>query len=159
MAKPKPVRQDTKEAALARDGALNPHPQTVHDRLFNENPFFDPKDLVQVRYEMVRRHQVDSLPISDVAKAFGVSRPTFYKAQSALADQGLAGLVPQQRGPKDGHKISAEVLAFVDDLKAASPELALPQCISAIAARFGVSVHRRSLERAMTRKKKRLASL
>jgi len=108
---------------------------------------------------MVRRHQVDSLPISDVAKAFGVSRPTFYKAQSALADQGLAGLVPQQRGPKDGHKISAEVLAFVDDLKAAAPDLALPRCISAIAARFGVSVHRRSLERAMTRQKKRLASL
>src|ERR1700676_3371956 len=101
---------------------------------------------------MVRRHQVDSLPISDVADAFGVSRPTFYKAQSALADQGLAGLVPQQRGPKDGHKISAEVLAFVDELKMASPDITLPQCLPAIGVRFGVSVHRRSLERAMMRK-------
>ena len=150
MAKPKPVRQDTKEAALARDGALNPHPQTVHDPLFNENPFFDPKDLVQVRYEMVRRHQVDSLPISDVAKAFGVSRPTFYKAQSALADHGLAGLVPQQRGPKDGHKISAEVLAFVDDAEGGlAGSGAAAVYFGAIAARFGVSVHRRSLERAL----------
>jgi transposase len=154
----KPIRQDTKKAALARDGALNPHPEAVRDRLFNENPFFDPKDLVQVRYEMVRRHRVDSLPISEVADTFGVSRPTFYKAQSTFADQGLAGLVPQQRGPKEGHKISAEVLAFVEDLKTASPDLTLPQCIAAITARFGVSVHRRSLERAMSRKKKHVGA-
>ena len=92
MAKPKPIRQDEKAAALARDGALNPHPEAVRDPLFSGNPFFDPRDLVQVRYEMVRRHQVDSLSISDVADVFGVSRPTFYKAQSALADHGLVGL-------------------------------------------------------------------
>ena len=85
MAKPKPIRQDEKAAALARDGALNPHPEAVRDPLFSGNPFFDPRDLVQVRYEMVRRHQVDGLPISDVADVFGVSRPTFYKAQSALS--------------------------------------------------------------------------
>jgi transposase len=159
MVKPKPIPQSTKEAALVRDGALNPRPEAVRDRLFNENPFFDPKDLVQVRYEMVRRHQVESLPISNVADAFGVSRPTFYKAQSALADQGLPGLLPQQRGPKDGHKISAEVLAFVDELKTASPDLTLQRCLAAISVRFGVSVHRRSLERAMTRQKKWLDTL
>lgn len=159
MAKPKPIRRDAKTAALAHDGALNPHPEAVRDPLFNDNPFFDPRDLVQVRYEMVRRHQVDSLPISDVADVFGVSRPTFYKAQSALADHGLTGLVPQRRGPKDGHKISAEVLAYVDELKVATPDLAMPQCVGAIAMRFGVRVHRRSLERALARKKKRLDSL
>ena len=100
MAKPKPIRQDEKAAALARDGALNPHPEAVRDPLFSGNPFFDPRDLVQVRYEMVRRHQVDSLHISDVADVFGVSRPTFYKAQSALADHGLAGV---ERRAKVGH--------------------------------------------------------
>jgi transposase len=151
---PKPRRQDPKEAALARDGALNPHPDAVRDPLFDDNPFFDPNDLVQVRYEMVRRHQADGLPISDVAAVFGVSRPTFYKAQSALADAGLAGLLPQPRGPKGGHKLSAEVVAFADALKAAAPDLTLAQCVDAIAERFGVSVHRRSVERALARKKK-----
>lgn len=156
MANPKPRRQDPKAEALARDGALNPHPEAVRDPLFAGNPFFDAKDLVQVRYEMVRRHQVDHMPISDVASAFGVSRPTFYKAQSALADHGLAGLVPQQRGPKGGHKISAEVLAYLDQLRATRPDLTVPQCVEAIATRFGVRVHRRSLERAVAPKKKRL---
>ncbi|SJM32648.1 hypothetical protein BQ8482_300019 [Mesorhizobium delmotii] len=57
MAKPKPGRRDPK--ALARDGALNPRPEAARDTLFAGNPFFDARDLVQVRYEMVRRHQAD----------------------------------------------------------------------------------------------------
>jgi transposase len=154
MAKPLPTLRNPKAEALARDGVLNPHPEDVRDPLFNDNPFFDPKDLVQVRYEMVRRHQNDGIAISDVAETFGVSRPTFYKAQGALAGQGLAGLVPRQRGPKGGHKISAEVLSFVDEAKAATPELTSPQVIAMIAERFGRDVHRRSLERALARKKK-----
>lgn len=151
---PKPPRRDPKSQALARNGTLNPNPEAVKDPLFVSNPFFDPKDLVQVRYEMVRRHQADGLAISDVALAFGVSRPTFYKAQSALQTAGLAGLVPKPRGPKDGHKISAEVVAFIVDLKAGDPRISTPQCLAAIEARFGITVHRRSLERALARKKK-----
>ena len=149
-----PPRRDPKSQALARDGALNPHPEAVRDPLFTSNPFFDPKDLVQVRYEMVRRHDAEGISISDVAMSFGVSRPTFYKAQSAVAASGLIGLVPRPRGPKGGHKISAEVVAFVTNLKVEQPELTTPQCIAAIDARFGITVHRRSLERAMARKKK-----
>ena len=117
---------DPKSQALARDGALNPHPEAVHDPLFTANPFFDPKDLVQVRYEMVRRHRSDGVSISEVATAFGVSRPTFYKAQNALAAAGLVGLVPRPRGPKGGHKISDEVVTFVSDLKAGHPEMTTP---------------------------------
>jgi transposase len=150
-------RRDPKSEALAQDGALNPRPEAVRDALFTGNPFFDAKDLVQVRYEMVRRHRVDGLAISDAATTFGVSRPTFYKAQSALQTAGLGGLLPRQRGPKGGHKVSAEVIAFVADLKAATPEPTTSQCLDAIEARFGVKVHRRSLERALARKKKRLS--
>jgi transposase len=152
----KAPRQDPKTQALARDGALNQHPESVRDSSFTSNPFFDPKDLVQVRYEMVRRHCADGLSISEVADAFGVSRPTFYKAQSALADAGLLGLLPRPRGPKGGHKVSAEVVTFVTELKVATPDLTTSQSLSAIEARFGLKVHRRSLERALARKKKRL---
>ncbi|MER8438817.1 hypothetical protein NKH36_13960 [Mesorhizobium sp. M1312] len=49
----------------------------MRDTLFAGNPFFDARDLVQIRYEMVRRHRADRVPISGVASAFGVSRPTF----------------------------------------------------------------------------------
>jgi transposase len=154
MAMPKPTRHDPKAENLARDGVLNPHPDDVRDPLFKDNPFFDPRDLVQVRYEMVRRHQNDGIAITDVAETFAVSRPTFYKAQAGLADQGIAGLVPRQRGPKGGHKISAEVLEFVDEARAATPNVPLTQVLGMLAERFGLDVHRRSLERALARKKK-----
>lgn len=147
-------RRSSKAEAMARDGTLNPRPEVVRDPLFLDNPFFDAGDLVQVRYEMVRRHQVDRIAISDVVRFFGVTRPTFYKAQTALAEHGLAGLIPRQRGPKGGHKLSAEVLSYIDHLKAAQPALTVPQCVDAIAAHFGVKVHRRSLERALAVKKK-----
>src|SRR5438105_8166402 len=115
MAKAK--RRDPKSEALAQDGVLNPNPEGIRDALFAGNPFFDARDLVQVRYEMVRRHQVDGAAISEVATAFGVSRPTFYKAQDALETAGLVGLLPSRRGPKGGHKLSAEVIAFVAERK------------------------------------------
>src|SRR5215469_746970 len=120
------------------------------------NPFFDAKDLVQARYEMVRRHRVDGAAINEASANFGVSRPTFYKAQKALQKAGLPGLLPSQRGPKGGHKISAEVVAFAVELRAVSPELTTSQCLVEIATKFGVKVHRRSLERALARKKKRI---
>ena len=65
MAKAK--KRDPKSEALAQDGVLNPNPEAVRDALFTGNPFFDAKDLVQVRYEMVRRHQVDGVAISEAA--------------------------------------------------------------------------------------------
>jgi transposase len=154
MAKPK--KTDPKREALAKDSLLNPHPETVRDALFASNPFFDPDDLLQVRYEMVRRHKIDGRAISKVAADFGVSRPTFYKAEKAVKSGGLGGLVPAQRGPKGGHKLSEEVTAFAAKLKADSPEMTAAQRIEAIKSRFGIEVHRRSLERALTRKKKRL---
>jgi transposase len=154
MAKAK--KRDPKSEALAQDGVLNPDPAAVRDALFAGNPFFDAKDLVQVRYEMVRRHKADGIAISEAAATFGVTRPTFYKAQNTLQTVGLAGLLPSRRGPKGGHKVSAEVVAFVADLKATSSEITTPQCLDAIEARFGVKVHRRSLERALARKKKRI---
>ena len=151
---PKAPRRDPKKEALARDGALNPRPEAIRDPLFVGNPFFDPDDLLQVRYEMVRRHRVDRVGVSEVAESYGVSRPTFYKSQSALDAGGLSALLPHQRGPKGGHKISADVLAFAAGFKVDHPEATTAQCLDAIGVRFGVKAHRRSLERALARKKK-----
>ena len=78
------------------------------------------------------------------------------QSSERLGRPGPRGLVPRQRGPKGGHKISAEVLAYIDQLRTTRPDLTVPQRVDAIATRFGVRVHRRSLERAMAPKKKPL---
>jgi transposase len=151
----KPKKTDLKMLELKRTGTLNPRAQSVSDTLFKENPFFDPKDLLQVRYEMLRRHTVEGAAIVDVATSFGVSRPTVYQAQSAFQQGGLSGLLPKQRGPKEGHKLSPEILEHVRTLRTAEPASTTAACIKAVQEKFGITVHRRSLERAMASKKKR----
>ena len=145
---------DQKTLALKRTGTLNPHPGSVSDPRFKENPFFDPRDLLQVRYEMLRRHRVEEFSIVDVATQFGVSRPTVYQTQAAFQQAGLSGLVPKRRGPKEGHKLSTEVIEYVRTLRTAQPRLTTVACVQAVQERFGITVHRRSLERALASKKK-----
>jgi len=147
-------KPDHKTLELKRTGTLNPRPDSISDTLFQENPFFDPKDLLQVRYEMLRRHSVEGASIVDVASRFGVSRPTLYQAQTAFQQAGLSGLLPKHRGPKEGHKLSAEVLEYVRTLRADEPGLTTVACVQAVWEKFGIAVHRRSLERALSGKKK-----
>ena len=147
-------KPDQKALELKRTGTLHPHPDSVADALFKENPFFDPRDLLQVRYEMLRRHRVEGVSIVDVAVTFGVSRPTVYQAQAALQQAGLGGLLPKRRGPKQGHKLSVEVIEYVRGLRTAEPRLTTVACIQAVQQKFGITVHRRSLERALGSKKK-----
>src|SRR6058998_478483 len=114
----KPRRPDPKIDALRRQGTLNAHPERVRDALFATSDFFDARDVVQVKYEMVRRVRVDGHPVSRSATAFGVSRPTLYQAQAALARGGLAALVPKRPGPRRSHKLSPEVVDFLHHAQA-----------------------------------------
>jgi transposase len=152
---PKPRKVDAKTAELDRSGTLNPHPEAIVDPLFQNNPFFDPRDLLQTRYEMLRRHRIEGQSIVDATHAFGVSRPTFYHAQTAFAEKGLTGLLPRLRGPKGRHKLSSEVVQHILALKSKDPTITTTHCVQEIQRRFGISVHRRSLERALRSKKKR----
>jgi transposase len=152
MAKPK--KPDRKSLELKRTATLNPRPDSIADPLFKENPFFDPKDLLQVRYEMLRRHRVEGVSVVEVAHQFGVSRPTLYQAQAAFEQAGLSGLLPKPRGPKQGHKITAEIVEYVRMLRAGDPGLSTVAVLRAIKERFDITVHRRSLERALVSKKK-----
>jgi hypothetical protein len=96
---PKLPPDDTKLRSLREQGAVNPRPQAVADDLFAASEFFDPRDLIQVKYEMLRRVEKDGQSVTEAAARFGFSRPSFYQAESALAQRGLAGLIPLKRGP------------------------------------------------------------
>ena len=152
MDKKKPA--DPKEKALQEYGALNTHPVT--DPLFKENDFFDPRDLVQVKYEMLRKVHKDGQPISHVAASFGFSRPSFYKAMNDFKLEGIAGLLPRKRGPQGGHKLTQEVLEFIEEILAMDKYMSIPVLLDEVEKRFGVRVHRRSLERARRRCEKKM---
>ena len=141
--------------ALRQQGCLNPRPEQVADPLFQQHDFFDANDLVQVKYEMLRRVQIDQQPISQAAVAFGFSRPTYYQAELDFQDQGLFGLIPQKRGPRRAHKLTPQVLEYVRQIRSEQPPLGIAQVGAAILERFGVTVHPRSIERALARQEKK----
>jgi transposase len=118
---------------------------------FGSSEFFDPRDLVQVKYEMVRRVRVEGDAVSRSAAAFGFSRPSFYEAVVALDTGGLAGLVPARPGPRRAHKLTDEVVAFARQRLEVDPSLRSVDLVEAITGRFGLRVHPRSVERALAR--------
>ena len=126
-------------------------PFRVVDEAFGASEFFDARDLVQVKYEMVRRVRVDGASVSASAAAFGFSRPSFYQAGAAVDAHGLAGLVPARPGPRGAHKLTGEVVEFARQAREDDPALRSADLAELIAGRFGVSVHPRSVERALAR--------
>lgn len=143
--------EDPKVVALRAERSLNPRPEGVSDERFAASEFLDPRDLVQVKYEMVRRVRVDGDTVARSAREFGFSRPSFYEAAAALDAGGLAGLVPARPGPRRAHKLTDEVVSFARERLAAEPALRSGDLVELIAERFGVRIHRRSIERALAR--------
>lgn len=150
------TKPDPKTERLRLVGMLNPHPEEVQASWFQSGDFFDPRDLIQTKYEMLRHVQVDGASKAEAATLFGMSRPTFYQAEAAFARDGLAGLLPKQRGPKGAHKLTAEVMTLIDQHTQEDAPVRARFLAQEISSRLGLSVHPRSIERAIAARKKKL---
>jgi transposase len=146
---------DPKTEALRARGCLNPHPERVDDAAFAGDDFFDARDVVQVKYEMLRRVRVDGVSVVTSAAAFGFSRPSFYAAQAALERDGLRGLVPEKPGPRRAHKLSEDVVDFLEQKLASGEATGASELVPLVKDRFGRDVHVRSIERALARREKK----
>ena len=146
---------DPKEAALAGARCLNPHPEQVTDPEFLASDFFDARDAVQVKYEMVRKVRAGGAPVTEAAAAFGYSRPAYYAAAAALESSGLDGLVPA--GPGRAAPASSPRRSSPGPRSSWPPIPALrpAQLPDRIEDAFGVRVHPRSVERALARRRER----
>lgn len=152
---PDPFSADPKAEALHEQGSLNSRPEDVRDSLFQENEFFDPRDLVQVKYEMLRRYQSEGASAASASQTFGFSRVTFYQTLKQFRENGIAGLLPKLRGPKGAHKLSQELVVFMEKALAEDPSLRLVMLAERIKTHFNISVHPRSIERALARRQKK----
>lgn len=149
---------DPKRDALHRQRTLNPRPQEVKASLFQDREFFDPRDLVQVKYEMLRQVREEEKSVKETAASFGFSRVAFYQIRRQFEENGMAGLLPQQRGPRGAHKLTGEVMDYVEQSLVQDPSRRAPTLVELVKERFGISVHRRSIERALVRRQKKLQS-
>lgn len=140
--------------ALRASGTLNPHPEKVRAPRFAERDFFDPNDLVQLKYETLRALEVDGQSLSAAAADSGLSRPTVYEAQSNFLAHGMEGLLPKKRGPKNPRKLKPEVREFLEQSLSADPEVKSLELVQKVRQRFGMDVHPRTVEKALKKAKR-----
>jgi transposase len=145
--------QDPKAEALLEEGTLNPAPDRVRDTKFREGDFFDPRDLVQVKYEMLRKVSAEETSISQASEEYGVSRPTFYQAKAGFEQAGVAGLMRKKPGPRGPHKLQGEVLTFLKKQLVTGEPIRARALAQLIQKELGQSVHPRTIERAIREKK------
>jgi transposase len=146
-------RTRSKADALREEGTLNPAPEKVRDPKFRAGDFFEPRDAVQVKYEMLRRVCVEKASVTEASDEYGVSRPTYYQAKADFAEAGIAGLVPKKRGPRGPHKIRSEVLAFLRTRLVPGEPIRARKLARSIREEFGLEVHPRTIERVVSGKK------
>lgn len=151
---PEPI-PPAKRQALQSSGTFNARHGRVRHPLFQGSDFFDPQDLLQLKYESLRAVQKEQYSIARAASEFGLSRPTLYQAQAHFVAQGLEGLLPGKRGPRQAHKLTAEVRQYLEQERSAHPELSARQLASRVRQRFRLKVHPRTLEKALKPKAKR----
>lgn len=142
-----------KTTALLEEGTLNAAPEKVGDPKFQQSEFFDPRDIVQVKYEMLRRVVVEHASVTDTTEEYGVSRPTYYETKATFDTSGIAGLVPKKRGPRGPHKLHGEVLAFLEKHVRAGEPIRARALATLIRQEFDLTVHPRTIERAVRGKK------
>src|SRR5262245_48705743 len=134
---------------VPRPPAANPDAHSVTDELFSSSVFFDASDIVQVKYEMLRRVAIDGISIRDATQAFGFSRQTFYHAKADFEQSGLPGLLPFKPGPRVSHKLNDEVLEFVRKSRESDPSLRIPELTRRVKERFHIEIHQQSIRRAL----------
>jgi transposase len=146
-------RKPPKLEALREEGTLNPTPEEVRDPKFQQNEFFDPHDIVQVKYEMLRRVSVENASVSTATEEYGVSRPTYYQTKASFDKGGVTGLVPQKRGPRGPHKLRGQALAFVQQQLVAGEPVRARELAKLVRQKFDLNIHPRTIERAVAGKK------
>ena len=144
-----------KQKALQATGTFNPRATQVCRPLFQKSVFFDPEDLLQLKYEALRAIEVESCPIAKAAREFGLSRPAIYEAQSQFQQQGLEGLLPHKRGPKAPHKLTPEIRQYLQGQASAESDVKAEELARRALQRYAVKLHPRTIQKALKAKVKR----
>ena len=145
----------SKRHALQATGTFNPRADQVRHALFAQSDFFDPQDLLQLKYETLRALEADGYSIAQAAREFGLSRPTIYQAQEQFQQQGWTGLLPHKRGPHQPHKLTAQVRQYLQELRSAEPGVPAAELARRVRQRFHLKLHPRTIQKALHPRAKR----
>ena len=142
-----------KREILLGNGTYNKNYSKVRDARFMSDDFFDPMDIVQVKYEMIKDVVKNGKAISDAAGDFGFSRTAYYNIKDAFEKQGITGLIPEKPGPKEPHKLKLEYQKKLDELITQKPEVSSNDLAILLSEGNAVHISKRTVERYRAKKK------
>jgi hypothetical protein len=132
---------------LRRTRCFHTTPERVQDERFRQQrDFFDPKDIVQVKYELLRRCEVEGQDVASTCLDFGFSRTTYYKVRQAFLGGGLPALMGQPRGRLKPIKVTAAVRGYLIAEKAKNPKLSAREMVAALKERYDVQLSERMIQ-------------
>ena len=139
----------SKEESLKQNGCFYHNYENVTAGIFKttSRSFFDRRDIVQVKYEMIRAVSNAEGSVTEISGAYGFSRKSYYEILKAFQADGLYALIPQKTGPKKPHKLNDEATAFIDSFLANKKNAKPKEISSALEADMGISVHPRTISR------------
>ncbi len=139
--------KNKKNEFLEKEGLLNPKPERISASLFADTDFFDPLDLPQVRYEMLRSARIEKTPVTKSCELFGFSREYFYKLERIFMARGLVSLLGAPKGRRPLIAINQEIVNFIVHQKIDNPKLSGEDLRNRIRKLYKIDCSRRTVER------------
>jgi len=147
------VKSLDKIEILISNGTYNKRYTTVKKAKFSVGEFYDPMDIVQVKYEMLREVQESDMSIGNIVSEFGFSRTAYYNIKESYDKNGMSSLIPEKTGPRHPHKLTSQLQNFIDEYTVAHPKASASEITAAIHGERGVSISKRTIERYISKKK------
>jgi transposase len=142
-----------KKDYLMENGTYNKNHNNVKSPKFLGDYFFDPMDIAQVKYEMLKEVEKNGMTITDATDNYGFSRTSYYNIKEAFSNHGIKGLLPEKPGPKNPHKLTQEVQKRIDEYIAQKPRISSSEITELINQDGVIHINKRTVERYRAKKK------
>jgi len=141
-----------KQDILLENGTFNRNYAKVTEQRFVGDDFYDPRDLAQVKYEMLRCVRESNESVEEITVRFGFSRAGFYKIKNSFEKEGLCAFVSNKTGPRNAWKLTKEYQRFIDKYVSENPDVTSEDIMLILKSERGLEVSKRTIERYLNRK-------
>ena len=133
---------------LKQENLENSRADRVTHELFKNINFFDPYDLPQVRYEMLRTVHAEDTSVVNTCKLFGFSREIYYRLERKFMEEGLVCLLGSSKaGRRPLIALNQEIVNYIVYRKIDSPDLSGADLCKEICEIYKVDCSQRTVER------------